>query len=179
VHAGLVLYVDGSTFWATSELTTSAPITIRAGDGAGAQCLNHEERIPLGLTVKPMYVCLLERVPDYSLSEECGLFARQSLEINFREASQCLQASAEVVNWVLTVDFLTSRCSCDEQTCFRLDPQQIVEKLERLAVPLLQVVGDEEERFTRRLERCDEGVEETLTLFYLRTSLRRRQSDVI
>ncbi len=108
---------------------------------SGAQRLDHEERVALGVTVELVCVQLLQRAPGDPLGKDGCILSGEPAEVDLRESSQGMQTGAQVVQGMPAVDFFAPRSGRDEQAGFRLNPQEVVEELQRFPVPPVKVVG--------------------------------------
>src|SRR5262249_10224994 len=141
---------------------------------SGAQGLDDEQRVALGLAVQLVGVRRIERVADDPLGANGRLLPGEPTEGALGQAAPGPPPGPTVVPGMAMGDVLAPCRGRDEQAGFRLGSQEIVEELQRFAVPPLEVIGYEQERPPGREDRPGDRVEQPLSLLALGQRLRAR-----
>jgi hypothetical protein len=122
--------------------------------------LHHEQRVALGLVMEPVRGRSVERAAGQPLGQRRRLLPAEPGQLQLGHTLQRPQSRHQVVGRMRRVDLLPPGGGRHQQPRPWLQPQEIVEELQRLAVAPLQVVGNQQQRPLRREDARGEGIEQ-------------------
>jgi hypothetical protein len=131
---------------------------------AGAQGLDHEQRVALGLGEQPGRLRALERVAAQPLGERGRLLGGQPPDLDLGDPVERPQPGDQVVQRVVRVQLLGPDGRHDQQRGLGPGAEEVVEELEGLPVGPVEVVGDQQERAGGGQHGPGEGLEQQPSL---------------
>ena len=132
-----------------------------------AQRLDDEQRVSLGLTVEPLRVLAAECGAGEHLRELGRLRSAQRPQFELAEALPRAQTDQQTLQRVVAVELLLPCRGHHQQPRGGPDPQQIVQKLTRLSVTVLEIVHDKQQGAGDGEDRRADGLEHPMSLVSL------------
>ena len=129
---------------------------------AGAQHLDHEQRVALGLGEQALGLGVGQLMAGQPPAEGRRLPGREAAELELDELPEGGQPGAERVQGMLVAQVVVAGGGGHQQRGLRPGPEQVVEELEGLGVGPVQVVGDQQQRPARGQQGPGQGVEQPL-----------------